>query len=58
MLEHKFIEAYKYEKPKVGIHKKLFIYSATYPNDGESLDVVLERIEKGINNSMVINSVN
>jgi GGDEF domain-containing protein len=56
-LEDKFREAYKLEKPKIGIHKKLCIFSATYPDDGENLDILLERLEKGINNSMVINSV-
>lgn len=58
LLEDKFRDAYKVEKPKIGIHKKLCIYSATYPDDGDSLDVLLERLEKGINNSMVINSIN
>lgn len=57
-IEEKFRDAFKIEFPKVGIHKKLCLYSATFPHDGDTLEELLERLEKGINNSMVINSVN
>lgn len=57
ILEEKFREAFKNEIKRVGIHKKLCLYSATFPEDGDTLEILLERLEKGINNSIVINSV-
>lgn len=56
-LEGKFREAFKNEVKKVGIHKKLCLYGATFPDDGDTLEKLLERLEMGINNSMVINAV-
>lgn len=56
-LEEKFREAFKKEEKKVGINKKLCLYSSTFPDDGDNLEQLLDRLEKGINNSMVINSV-
>ncbi len=57
LLEEKFREAFKNESKKVGIHKKFCLYGATFPDDGDTLEKLLDRLEKGINNSMVINSV-
>lgn len=57
ILEEKFRGAFKNEAKKVGIHKKLCLYGATFPDDGNTLEELLDRLEKGINNSMVINSV-
>lgn len=57
IIEEKIREAFKTYLPKIGLHKKLSLYSATYPNDGNILEELLSRLEKGINNSIVINSV-
>lgn len=56
-IEGKIRDSFKLYIPKIGIHKKLCLYSATYPNDGDTLEELLSRLEKGINNSIVINSV-
>lgn len=58
VIEEKFRDAYKSELSHMGIHKKLNLYSATYPHDGTTLEALLDRMEMGINNSLVINSVN
>lgn len=55
LLEEKFREAFKAQK--MGIHKKFCLYGATFPDDGDTLEKLLDRLEKGINNSMVINNV-
>lgn len=55
LLEEKFREAFKAQK--VGIHKKFCLYGATFPDDGDTIENLLDRLEKGINNSMVINNV-
>ena len=55
LLEGKFREAFKAQK--MGIHKKFCLYGATFPDDGDTLEKLLDRLEKGINNSMVINNV-
>lgn len=57
LLEEKFREAFKKESKRVGIHKKFCLYGATFPDDGDSLEQLLDRLEKGINNSLVISSV-
>lgn len=56
LLEEKFREAFKKESKRVGIHKKFCLYGATFPDDGDSLEQLLD-LEKGINNSLVISSV-
>lgn len=56
-MEEKFREAFKLELGTPGHHKRLYLYSATYPYDESSLDLLIERLENGINNSMVINSI-
>ncbi len=58
VIEEKIRDAFKSEISHVGIHKKLCLYSATYPHDGATIEALLDRMEMGINNSLVINSVN
>ncbi len=57
ILEEKFREAFKLELGRPGNYRKLYLYSATYPHDETSLDLLLERLENGINNSMVISTI-
>jgi len=57
LLEDKFRNAFKNESKKVGIHKKFCLYGATFPDDGDNLDELLSRLEKGISNMLAINSV-
>ena len=57
LLEEKFRNAFKNESKKVGIHKKFCMYSATFPDDGDNIDELLIRLEKGISNMLAINSV-
>lgn len=58
IIEERFRDAFKRELSRMGIHKKLCLYSATYPHDGTTIEALLDRMEMGINNSLVINSVN
>lgn len=57
LLEEKFRNAFKNESKKVGIHKEFCLYGATFPDDGDNLDELLSRLEKGISNMLAINSV-
>lgn len=57
LLEEKLRNAFKNELKKVGIHKKFCLYGATFPDDGDNLDELLSRLEKGISNMMAINDV-
>lgn len=57
VIEEKYRDAFRSVLSHVGIHKKLCLYSATYPYDGATIETLLDRMEMGINNSLVINSV-
>ncbi|NLX63367.1 MAG: hypothetical protein GX022_01100 [Clostridiaceae bacterium] len=57
LLEEKFRNAFKNESKKVGIHKKFCLFGVTFPDDGDNLDELLSRLEKGIANMLAINSV-
>ncbi|HHU90365.1 MAG TPA: hypothetical protein GXZ22_04830 [Clostridiaceae bacterium] len=57
LLEEKFRNAFKNESKKMGIHKEFCLYGATFPDDGDNLDELLSRLEKGISNMLAINSV-
>ena len=46
LLEEKFREAFKKESKRVGIHKKFCLYGATFPDDGDSLEQLLDRLRK------------
>jgi len=57
LLEEKFRKAFKIESKNIGIHKKFCMYGATFPNDGDNLDELLNRLERGISNMLAIASI-
>lgn len=57
IIEEKLREASEIELGKMRNHKKLCLYGTTYPQDETVLDMLLERMENGINNSLVINTI-
>ncbi|MCX7774295.1 MAG: hypothetical protein N2376_14420 [Clostridia bacterium] len=57
IIEQKIREAYDLESRKQAGPRKLNLFTATYPDDDTSLDMLLERLENGVNNSIVINSI-
>lgn len=56
-LEQKFRDAFLKEYGNPGRHTRLYLFSVTYPFDAKSLEEILERLKDGINNSMVIDSI-
>lgn len=57
IIEQKFRQTFDREIGKTGNHKRLCIYGVTYPPYETSLETLLKRMENGIKNSMVINSI-
>ena len=57
VIEEKFREAFQEEFGKPGLHKKLFLFTATFPEDDSDLYLLLARMENGISNSMLIDTI-
>lgn len=57
-VERKVFVAFRAEMESEYNNKKINLDSATYPEDSESLDKILEKLELGIKNNMAINKIN
>jgi GGDEF domain-containing protein len=57
VIEQKFREAFTEEFGGPPSKKRLFLFSATYPDDEKELTKLIDRLENGINNSMLIDSI-
>ena len=55
-IERKFRDVFDKSFGKIG-YFRLHLFSATYPYDDESLENLLERLNNGINSSIVVDSI-
>lgn len=56
-VERKIFSAFESEIGQSGHHRKINLFTATYPTDEDNLSSLLNRLLNGIRNSMVINSI-
>lgn len=57
VIEVKFREAFEEEFGKIGLNKKFFLFTATFPDDDTDLNLLIARMENGISNSMLIDTI-
>ncbi len=56
-VERKVFAAFEAELGQMGHHKRINVFTATYPQDEDNLPDLMGRLFNGIHNSMVINSI-